>query len=64
MFQTLKSLTVLLFGEVVDNATADHGKDRMNEYTWEESEWDRGANNITLCLLEDLKNRGLLAKLL
>ena len=56
----MSPLTVLLFG-VVDNATAD-GRDRMNAYTWQEFEGDRGTNNITLCLLADLKNRWLLSR--
>ena len=54
----LSPLTVLLFG-VVNNATED-GMDRMNAYTWQEFEGDRGANNIASCLLKDLKIRGWL----
>ena len=57
----MSPLTVLLFG-VVQNATEDGGPDTMNAYTWQEFEGDRGQNNITSCLLQDLKNRGLLSR--
>ena len=53
-------LTVLLFG-IVENANED-GYDRMNVYIWREFEGDRGANNITSCLLMDLKKRGWLGQ--
>ena len=57
----MSPLTVLLFG-VVENATED-GYDRMNAYiVWREFEGDRGANNITSCLLMDLKRRGWLSR--
>ena len=49
-------LIVYLFG-VVDNAT-DDGIDRMNAYVWREFEGDRGAKNITSCLLKDFQRRG------
>ena len=55
----MSPLTVLLFG-VVNNST-ENGQDRMNAYIWREFEGDRGQNNITLCLLMDLKNRGWLS---
>ena len=57
----MSPLMVLLFG-VVQNATEDGGPDTMNAYTWQEFEGDRGQNNITSCLLQDLKNRGLLSR--
>ena len=56
----MSPLTVLLSFGVVNNATEDR-KDRINTYIWHEFEGDRrGANNITLCLLMDLKRRGWL----
>ena len=49
-------LTCYLFG-VVNNATATKCA-KMNAYVWLEGEGDRGANNITSCLLKDFKVRG------
>ena len=52
----MSPLTVLLFS-VVNNSTGD-AQDRINAYLWREFEGDRGQNNITSCLLTDLKIRG------
>ena len=56
----MSPLTVLLVG-VVNNST-DDGQDRMNAYIWRYFEGDRGQNNMTSCLLIDLKIREWLSK--
>ena len=56
----MSPLTVTLFG-VVSNSIYD-GQDRMNAYIWREFEGDHCQNNITSCLLMDLKIRGWMRK--
>ena len=51
----MSTLTVLLL-VVVSNSTYD-GQDRMNAYISRDFEGDHGQNNITSCLLMDLKIR-------
>ena len=52
----MSSLTVLILS-AVNNSTYD-GQYRMNAYIWREFEGDCGQNNITSCLLMDLKLEG------
>ena len=55
----MSPLIVLLFGVV--NNSIDDVQYRMNAYIWRQFEGDPGKNNITLCLLMELKIRGWLS---
>lgn len=59
-------LTLYLFG-VTDNSRSyigddNEGHDFMQAYIWHKKDGDRGANNITSCLLNDYKRRGFFSK--
>eukprot|EP00957_Ditylum_brightwellii_P071640 5446113-Ditylum_brightwellii.AAC.1 len=58
----LSPLTIYLFGVVDNSKHSRQDGHHMNAYVWSEYEADRGANNITSCLLYEFQLQGWLSQ--